>query len=166
MYPPTLSSKRHQSGLTLVELVMFIIIVGVGIAGTLAVMDFATRHSADPMVRKQALAAAESLLEEVQLKEFANPAEAGSFTGPATQANRPFFDDIGDYNGFTTNGIFPADGSGAVVPGLGGYTVNVAIAAGAGAELGIAPAQAARITVTVTQPDGVPVTLVGYRGNY
>ena len=49
---------------------VFIAIVGVGVAGILSVLNLTTRSSADPMIQKQALAIAESLLEEVQLMPF------------------------------------------------------------------------------------------------
>ena len=32
----------------------------------------------------------------------------GGFAGAATQANRPLFDNVADYNGFTTVGILPS----------------------------------------------------------
>src|SRR3989338_1263551 len=59
-----------QRGISLVELIMFIVIVGVALAGILLVMDTTTKSSADPLIRKQALAIAESLLEEVELMPF------------------------------------------------------------------------------------------------
>ena len=46
----------RQAGLTLVELIVFIVIVSVGLAGILVTYDTVVRHSADPLVRKQALA--------------------------------------------------------------------------------------------------------------
>ncbi len=49
---------------------MFIIIVSVCLAGVLAAINMGAQHSSDPMVRKQALAAAESLLEEIELQPF------------------------------------------------------------------------------------------------
>jgi MSHA pilin protein MshD len=63
-------ARRRQRGLTMIELVMFIVIVGVALAGILAVLNFTTRESADPVRRKQALMIAEGLLEEVQLARF------------------------------------------------------------------------------------------------
>jgi MSHA pilin protein MshD len=51
-------TPRSQAGLSLIELVMFIVIVGVAVAGVLSVMNVTTRHSADPMIRKQAQAIA------------------------------------------------------------------------------------------------------------
>lgn len=61
---------RRQAGVTFVELIMFIIIVSVAVTGVLLVMNFTSSRSADPMTRKQALAIAESLLEEIELQPF------------------------------------------------------------------------------------------------
>lgn len=67
---PEHALSRTQAGLSLVELIMFIIIVSVGVAGILTVFNLTVQKSADPQVRKQMLAIAESLLEEVTLKPF------------------------------------------------------------------------------------------------
>ncbi|MCX7175577.1 MAG: type II secretion system protein [Proteobacteria bacterium] len=83
--------RRSQLGLTLVELVMFIVIVSVALAGVLTVLNITAKNSADPLIRKQMLAIAEALLEEVQSKAFtycdptdANAATAASTAGCAT----------------------------------------------------------------------------------
>jgi len=57
-------------GVTLVELIVFMVIVGVAMAGLFAAFNTITKGSADPQVRKQVLAIAESLMEEVQLMPF------------------------------------------------------------------------------------------------
>ena len=62
--------RLRASGLSLIELLVFIVVVGVALAGVLAAINVAARGSADPMVRKQALAAAESLLEEIEQQPF------------------------------------------------------------------------------------------------
>ncbi len=154
--------RAAQAGISLIELVMFIVIVSIGVVGILSVMNVTTKSSADPMIRKQALAIAESLLEEINLKDFSNP--AGGFSGASTQANRPLFDDIGDYDGFVTTGIFPVDGGPAIV-GLNAYSVSVTVAATA-ALSSIAATDAKLITVTVTGPGNTVVALDGYRTNY
>ena len=64
------SHSRPQAGLSLIELIMFVVIVSVGIAGILSVFNLTTQKSADPQIRKQMLAIAEALLEEVALKPF------------------------------------------------------------------------------------------------
>src|SRR5215470_7670952 len=64
------AAARSQRGLSLIELIIFIVVVGIGLAGVLVAINTGVGRSADPMVRKQALAAAESLLEEIELQPF------------------------------------------------------------------------------------------------
>jgi MSHA pilin protein MshD len=68
-----MSSERpalRQRGVTLVELILFIVIVGVAVGGIMTVMNITARASVDPVRRKQALIIAEGLLEEVELAKF------------------------------------------------------------------------------------------------
>lgn len=157
-----MSTRHRQLGVSLVELIMFIVIVSTALAGILLVMNAVTRSSADPLPRKQALAIAESLLEEIESQDFANP--PGGFAGAAVQANRASFDDVLDYNGLTTVGAFAINGA-APVPGLGGYGVTVAVVP-QGAWNGIAAGSSVMITVTVTTPNGEAITANGIRTAY
>ena len=69
--------RESQRGASFVELIIFIVIVGLAVAGVLLVINTNAQHSADPQLRKQALAIAESLLEEVEMARFTycNPAD-------------------------------------------------------------------------------------------
>jgi MSHA pilin protein MshD len=159
-----ISDLRKCAGISLVELLVFIIVVGVAVAGVLAVMNITTQKSADPMIRKQALAIAEGMLDEVLLKDFSNP--PGGFTGAATPANRQYFDDVGDYNGYVSAGVY--DLAGTAVPLLAAYGISVQVvdeALGPGGAQ-VPAGQAKRVTVTVTAPGNETVTLSGYRTNY
>lgn len=105
-------NKRRQQGVTLIELVMFIVIVGVAAAGILQVMDFTNRSNTDPIRRKQAMLIAEAYMEEIQQAQFtacdpggANASEATLSAdctslperyGPEPGNVRPF-DNINDY---------------------------------------------------------------------
>ena len=77
-------TERHaplatQRGLTLVELIFFIVVVSFGLAGILLVLNQSTSRSADPMVRKQLLAIAADHQLAVDLGEGVQIAEhAGS----------------------------------------------------------------------------------------
>lgn len=73
-----------QRGLSLIELVIFIAIVGASLAGVLAVYNNAIKGSADPMLRKQAVAVAESLLHEVLMQPFSwcDPQDAANDADP------------------------------------------------------------------------------------
>lgn len=155
-------TNKSQRGISLIELLLFIIIVSIALTSLLMVMNINTRSSVDPLLRKQALATAESLLEEIQLQDFSNP--AGGFSGAAIQANRASFDDVMDYNGFVTTGIYPADGSATAITGLSNYNVSVAIANIAWNS--IPASDVAQITVTVTDSSGQSIQAIGYRVNY
>ena len=179
--------RRRQAGISLIELIMFIVIVSVGIAGILVVMNVTSKSSADPMVRKQALAIAEALLEEIELQPFtycdptdANAATAtGAFVGaggclttaesvgaqPAgeTRTGSPQFNNVGDYGGYTMSPI--VDITGAAVAGLGAYSASVGIAP-AGLALGLAnDGEALKIDVRVWS-GSTDITLTGYRFRY
>lgn len=78
--------RRRHTGLTLIELIVFIVIVSVALAGILLVLNVAVKSSADPMIRKNMLSIAEALLEEVQMMPFTycDPTDANA--GTATSA--------------------------------------------------------------------------------
>ncbi len=172
-------------GVTLVETIMFIVIVGIAASGILMVFANTSRASADPLIRKQALAIAESLIEEVRQMPFtfcdpddANATTAANAAGCATtpEAMGPEagetryavltpFDNVNDYNGFALPGPgCPAgicDITGAAIAGLGAYSAAVAVTPLVFG--GIAAADALQITVTVTGPGNIVVTLDGIR---
>src|ERR1017187_7289063 len=70
---------RRQRGMTLIELIMFIIIVSVGLAGLLSALNVTVSHSADPLLRKQMLSIAEALMEEAEFQPFTycDPSDTG-----------------------------------------------------------------------------------------
>ncbi len=154
---------RTSRGVSLIEVIVFIVVVSAAVAGLLSSLGTVVQGSADPVVRKQALAAAESLLEEILARDFANP--AGGFSGAATQANRPQFDDVSDYNGFATTGIHSIDG-GTPLTGLENYPVQATVGAAAVAFPGVPGADVRQVTVTVTTPGGEAVALTSYRFRY
>ena len=150
--------RRHSShgGFSLIEVIVAMLLISVGVLGILSAMNTLVKNSADPMVRKQAIAVAESLLEEITLKDFANP------TGGYSGTDRTQFDDVSDYAGYTTTGI--VDISGTAISGLSGY--NISSVTVANAALGsIASSDAKLITVTVTAPGGEAISLSAYRTN-
>lgn len=186
-------TRPKQSGISLIELIIFIVVVSVALAGILRVMDITGKSSADPLVHKQALAIAQALLEEVELMPFTlcdpndvNAASAVSATdctagmdqnkgGAALTSPTPAgetrylatnpFDNVADYGGFS----MPA---GAIMDinnnniGLAGYSADIAVAR-KGLTLGLAADDAALlISVTVTASDGQSVLLEGIRTRY
>ena len=141
---------RRQSGFTLIELIIFIVVVGAGLAGILSVMDTSVKSSADPMVRKQAIAIAESVLEEVLQKAYTDPDNSPA----VVEASRDLWDDVSDYDGQTQAAFaFPAS--------LSAFALTIAVTT-ENTTLGI---DAKRVRVTVTRGTESMV-LTGYRTNY
>jgi MSHA pilin protein MshD len=66
----SIKTGRRQAGVTMIELIMFMVIVAIALAGIVAVMRMTTAASADPLRRKQALMLAEGLLAEVRQAQF------------------------------------------------------------------------------------------------
>ncbi len=82
---PMAFHPRWVRGFSLIELIVFMVIVSVALAGVLSVLNFTTRNSAEPLIRKQMLTIAEALLEEVQMKPFTfcDPIDATAATATA-----------------------------------------------------------------------------------
>jgi MSHA pilin protein MshD len=141
-------NKRQNRGFTLIEVIIFIVVVGAGLAGILAVSTNVVKSSADPMVRKQAMALADSILEEILQKEYADP------DGTSGETTRDTMDDVDDYNGKTKTlfADWPAS--------LSAYSVTIAVDP---STLGTVTAK--RVTVTV---DGGThsIAMTGYRTAY
>lgn len=158
----TSTKSMLQRGISLIELIIFIVIVSTAMAGIMLVMNQVTRSSADPLIRKQALAVAESMLEEIRLQDLSGVACSG-----ALGANDPRsgVSSVWDYCGYsTTGGILDFDTNGAV--GLPGYNITgvaVASVAALGGTAIATPGSAVVITVTVSDPRGDTYTATGYR---
>ncbi len=151
-----------QRGASLVELIMFMVIVSIAVAGILLVMNKVTGHSADALLRKQALAIAESMLEEIQLQDLSGVACVGTL---GANAVRTAASTVCDYNGYSTTAGILDFSTNAAVPNLGGYNIT-GVAVTPIAALGgtaITPGSGVMITVTVADPTGTPVTMTGYR---
>ncbi|MGK5037731.1 type IV pilus modification PilV family protein [Janthinobacterium sp. LB3P118] len=164
-----------QRGVTLIELVIFIVVVSIAVVGLLQIFTRTTASSADPQLRKQALAIAEAMLDEIEGARFtfcdplADPAadmatNAGlvnsatnptgcntpqnvSATEPAT--GRPYYN-VSDYvRAFNTPLSYKEDVAGKLLPD--GYKVSVAISpdAGLGPANAMLPSDATPINMNV-----------------
>lgn len=141
-------NRRATNGFTLIELIVFIVIVGAGLAGILSVMNAVVKSSADPVVRKQAIALADSIMEEVMQKAYSDPDGV-----QGNETTRDTMDDVDDYNGKTEN-LF------GLPAALAGYAIRISVVAD-NVTLGIA---AKKVVVTVSK-GAESVTLTSYRTN-
>lgn len=154
--------QTKQQGISLIELVVFIAIVGIALVAILNVFNQSIRASVDPMVNIKGIELAQAQLDRVLARKF----DANTPTGgvPACESAEPgsvpcagimpdaAFDDVGDFNGQVD----------APEPG---YTVTTQVV-DAGTEIGLANAQARRITVLVDLPSGESIQLSAYKVNF
>ena len=184
-------NRRSVGGFTLIELIVFIVIVSVSVAGVLLAINTATRSGTDPMIRKNAIAIAEGMLEEVSLMPFtfcdADDPQATTATssavgaagctsaatvnaigpeaGETRYASATPFDHVDDYSGFSMNPI--VDITNTAIGTLTSYSATVSVAATALGSIAATDAQgqanALLITVTVSGPQNTTVVLQGYR---
>ena len=155
-------NRSHHRGFTLIELIIFIVVVSAGLAGILSVLNSVVKSSADPVIHKQGLAIAESLLEEILLKEYGNP--SGGYSGTV----RALFDDVDDYAGYTTSGGI-VDSMGTAVTSLSGYNISPAVTVAlvtASENSALNAIAVKKITVSVSGPVGINIQLTGYRSDH
>lgn len=148
---------HRQSGGTLIELVIAIVIISISVSAILMALSTSLAQSADPMIRHQAVSIAEAYLEEIALKPFADP------DGVDGEASRDLFDDVDDYNALVDVGA--RDQFNAALAGLEDYTVTVAVTASS-ALPSIASTDLFLISVTITHAAQIDFTISAYRANF
>lgn len=148
------SGRRRLRGFTLPEALLAIVVISVGLTGLLLAFSTVARSSADPVVRKQMLAAAQELMEEISLKPYA----AAANSAPSGCA-RDTFNDVADFNGYSSSGICTVDG--VAIAQLASYNVSATVASGT--LFGVSAAKT--ISVTVSHA-GETITLTGWRTDY
>ncbi|NJD06090.1 MAG: type II secretion system protein, partial [Methylococcaceae bacterium] len=167
-----------QAGISLIELIVFILVVAIAVTAILSVMSSTVAHSADSLERKQAIAIAEGLLEEILAQPFtwcdpddANLTTATSASGCASLAESvgresgesrfgpAYFDNVNDYHGYA-DAIRAPDGS--AVANLADYAVSVAVSQ-VGGSYGLSADAALQVDVSVSRGGSAVLTLSGYR---
>ncbi len=163
--PAAVAMRHCQRGVTLVELILAMLIISIAVASILGVLGLTAGRSADPLLTRQSLAVAESLLQEILAQPFtANDLDGGpNAIGPEASETRGSattpVDHVDDYHGYSVNGIVNADTT--PIAGLSGYSASVTVQAQA---LGnIAASEGLLVTVTITAPGGAMFSLSGFR---
>ncbi|MGK5014790.1 type IV pilus modification PilV family protein [Janthinobacterium sp. HLS12-2] len=171
-----------QRGVTLIELVIFIVVVSIAVVGLLQIFARTTASSADPQLRKQALAIAEAMLDEIEGARFTycpaddpaaetatSVADCTLAEGPANSI-RPYYR-VSDYNLINPPYTYTTtDAAGNDFPK--GYVADVVISPVLVNDKGLQHAPSAtdptalRITVTVSYGANQQIVLDGYRTRY
>lgn len=152
-----MTSLRSQIGTTLIELIITILVLGIGLSSILLVMNRNAASSADPLILHQGIAIAEAYIEEIVEKPFTDP-------GGPMEMGRADYDDIRDYNDIDNE--MPQDQNGVAITGLEQYRVSVTVVNEA---ISLVPiGNTLRITVEVTTPTSgaTPLTMSAYRTSY
>lgn len=185
-------SRARQHGFNLIELILFMLIVSVGVVGLLGTMNSAVINSVDPMLQKQALSIAESLLLEIERQPFsycdpedANAATATSAAGcsaglsqdtlsgpiPATESrdgsSGSYYDNVTDYArspALVLNNV--SDANNPPIATMTGYTATVTMS-WADSTFGFSNGSHNAIKILVNVQSGpANVSLTGYRIRY
>lgn len=145
-------SGPGSAGFTLVELIIAIVIIGIGAAAIMGVFATTIGASADPMVSVQARSVATAYMDEILLRRY------GDGPDDCAGGGRGSWETIWCYNNIPSGGEPPADQFGNPISGLSDYSVSVVVAA-----LG---ADVASVDVTVDHTSGLSYTLTSRRGDY
>ena len=167
-------------GFTLIEIIVSVVAFGVLMA--LFMVAFAPNvvRGTSPLFSIRAAELGQSYLDEILGKRFAensppgNGLRCGEAGGPGVCSaigidggeTHVTFDDVDDYNGL--NEMPPIDSSGNARNGYDNFRVQVSVAQAQNADAltGVNNADAKRITVTVTAPNGGIFVFAAYKANF
>lgn len=151
---------RARKGFTLIEMIVFIVVISIALGAFIKVIAAATKNSVDPVLNVSALSRAQSMLDTVLSRKFDEASPVGGIPACNTAAGDACigitvdadFDDVGDFNGFTDTSVAP-------------FTTSVTVV-DAGAQLGVSNDAARLITVSVSLPSGDTMTLSAFKVNF
>lgn len=152
----------QQQGVTLIETIVFIVVIAVTLTAMVNVFTQYMGNSVDPIVHIRALECAQTKLDEISARRFdensptggipaCSSAEDGAVSCAGIVADAGL-DDVGDFNNHVDNSNPDCTTTVSVVE--------------SGADLGIANNQARKITVNTTSRGGGSATLTTYRTNF
>ena len=134
-------SVTKQTGVTLVELIIAIVIISIASVALLTGLGFQTARNVDPMIQSQAQMLASQYLKEVMAKSFFDPSAdprlspsvsrddaddsaADNTASSANATNRLLFNNLFEYNNYNQ----PArELDGTLIPALAGYQISIEI---------------------------------------
>lgn len=172
---------KRQSGFSLIETVLVIVLLGIVVAGLSAMFVNAVGKSHEPYLRQRALAVAGAFMDEILGKRWDDNSPLGGGcvntgsgfcpTGPAAagigteEATRDAWDDVDDYAAISNQGP-PQDSSGNPMPGYDGFSVTVNVSQPPGGWNGVPAADVKRIEVQVISNAGEQIVLSAWRVNF
>ncbi len=152
-------NHRYSKGVTLIELIISIVIISIAITGIMMLFAGTMKTSADPMIRAQALAIAQSYMDEILRQPY---------SGDGVTTGRVNYNEVEDYNAIIAGSAIE-DQFGNTINSLSAYKIEVTVRL-CNASLCDNPFSSVnvkKITVSVTHPAlGSSIPLVAYRTDY
>ena len=162
--------RRLRKGISLAEVVVSTLLIGLVLSAALASVGAAARTTTAAAEGNDALGLAKQLLEEVLVLPYEEPSQTPGFGPESGESGSPGvrsgFDDLDDYNDWTDSP--PKDRSGVAIAGYAGWTRVVDVKKIIDSNYSQLPDVAVDtglrlILVTATSPTGRTVTLQAYR---
>ena len=172
------SGRLHQTGVTLVELVISIIIISIAMVALMNAFSVSMLNSADPLWRNKTLKLAQLYLDEILAKNYDHNTPVGGMPyvttpscslGPEGGETRATYNDVDDYHGLSGA---PDSLIAALDSSYANYLVSVKVECkgdqvdAVNASNVVSSAQAKKITVTITPPGQSAIPFTAYKGNF
>ena len=160
--------KECVPGLTLVEVVMSMLVVGIMLVAVLYTVGSVYKNYTVTQEQQHAFLLAEALMDEILQTRYEDQDGTAIFGRELNESttSRTDFDDVDDYHGWTASP--PQQHDGTVLNDSDGWTRQVAVAWANVSNPNITETNETtlkRITVTVTSPRNVPYVLTGLRSS-
>jgi len=175
-----LSSKKHQLGFTLIEIIVGMVTLSISMAIIVNLIVPAEQQSADQIHQIKAAELGQGMLDEILGRAFDHNSDMvgsiwrcdetgraactsqGDFTSEAGETNRSFYNDVDDYNGFNE---LKTSTNTNLDSGYDSFQIGVVVVYD-GASLGMTNTLAKRVTITVTTPLGTAFEFTGFKSNF
>lgn len=167
-------TMHQQRGVTLVELVVCIVLLGIAASAMLTAFGNMMASSADPLWHNKSLKLGQLYLDEILAKAYDETTPLGGVPASTTiacppagpeEGSRELYDDVDDYDGI--DGAPPVSLMGNLDSSYASYVVSVSVTCdGINAGTGLL-SHAKLITVSVLAPgQSQPMAFSVYKGNY
>lgn len=142
----SIQNRRSHLGVSLIELIVFIVVVSIALLALVGVYRQAIIGNVDPIIRVRALEAAQSKLDEILALKFAENTPTGGIPACTVCDDTPDanMNDVDDYRGWSDT-PYP------------GFDREVTVTTADNIKL---------ITVSVTTPNGEIILLAAERANF
>jgi MSHA pilin protein MshD len=143
------SHNAGERGVSLIEMIVFIVVVSIALLALVGVYRQATINNVDPIIRVQALETAQSLLDEILALKYAENTPTGGIPtcSPCDDTPDANMNDVDDYRNWSDSP-------------LPGYIRSVTV------DTDSSTTNIKLITVSVTTPTGDTILLAAERANF